>query len=137
MSSPDDYYVDHRPDPTGPRLYEADRSFPDIYDQPRLYAYDAETDAESFATIAAAHGNPDLEVKIYRSVPHDVYASVPDPADVIRPGDWVSTSRAYAARHGMHSHDESLDWPVAEKTVPARDLTTEGNSVNEWGYFPQ
>lgn len=52
----------------------------------------------------------------------------------INPGDWVTISREYAVLHGKSSLKGI--YRVLTKTVRAKDLYTEGNSLHEWGYFP-
>lgn len=52
----------------------------------------------------------------------------------INPGDWVTINRAYAKEHG----DSQLNgrYKILSKTVKAKDIFTDGNSVHEWGYDP-
>lgn len=52
----------------------------------------------------------------------------------INAGDWVTISLAYARDHGRNNLGNKFK--VATKTVPARELFTDGNDVNEWGYDP-
>ena len=54
---------------------------------------------------------------------------------IINVGDWVTISREYAKMHG----ESNLNgfYKILTKTVSAKDLFTDGNSTNEWGYFPQ
>lgn len=52
----------------------------------------------------------------------------------INPGDWVAIDRKYAKDHG-----ESVlngNYKILSKTVPARELYTDGNSIREWGWNP-
>ena len=53
----------------------------------------------------------------------------------INPGDWVSINRAYAVEHGESSLNGH--YQIISKVVYARDLFTDGNSIQEWGYSPQ
>ena len=57
---------------------------------------------------------------------------MPDNGHGIQAGDWVTTSKAYAQLHMEGEHG----WRIAARRVRARDIRTEGNSVCEWGYFP-
>lgn len=52
----------------------------------------------------------------------------------INPGDWVTIYRPYAVEHG----ESSLrgEYKVLSKTVYAKDLYTDGNSIYEWGWDP-
>src|SRR5690606_40088346 len=68
--------------------------------------------------------SPDAMVWIYRAVPEDV--------STFNPGDWVTTSKAYARDH-MAGED---GWHVMARRVKARELYTDGNSINEWAYWP-
>jgi len=60
------------------------------------------------------------------------------PADTtklaINPGDWVTTVKQYAIDHGRASLGNK--YKVLSKTVKAKDLYTDGNSIHEWGYSP-
>lgn len=53
----------------------------------------------------------------------------------INPGDWVSISRAYAVEHGESEFGKG-NYRVVSKTVRAKDIYTNGDSIAEWGYFP-
>ena len=52
----------------------------------------------------------------------------------INSGDWVTINRQYAVLHG----ESSLygKYRILSKTVPAKTLYTDGNSIHEWGYNP-
>lgn len=52
----------------------------------------------------------------------------------INPGDWVSISKQYAIDHGRANLGNKFK--VITKTVKAKDLYTDGNSIHEWGYSP-
>jgi hypothetical protein len=71
----------------------------------------------------------------------DIEAQVEDLEAQLKPnlklnvGDWVSISRNYAKLHGM-----SVLWSgykILSKRVRAKDIFTDGNSIHEWGYYPQ
>lgn len=53
----------------------------------------------------------------------------------INPGDWVSINRQYVVAHGKGNLKKS--YRILTKTVFAKDLFTDGNSIHEWGYDPQ
>ncbi|RYD67106.1 MAG: hypothetical protein EOP83_03480 [Verrucomicrobiaceae bacterium] len=80
------------------------------------------------SSCLSARNRPNMPVTIYRSVPKDVPRK-------INVGDWVTTSKRYAVEHGR-AHLKN-DFNVVSKTVCARDIFTEGDSLNEWGYDPQ
>ena len=52
----------------------------------------------------------------------------------INSGDWVTINREYAVEHGQSSLRNN--YRILTKTVPARTLYTDGNSIHEWGYNP-
>jgi hypothetical protein len=52
----------------------------------------------------------------------------------INSGDWVSINRQYVVEHGQSSLRNN--YRILTKTVPARTLFTNGDSIHEWGYNP-
>lgn len=109
---PDDVYS-----PDGLRIYG---------DFPGSVGYHNQ-DMKALQAIRDARRNPDKKVKVYRAV--DTIDG-----DEINPGDWVSTTEEYAIGHGEREYGE---YKILEKEVRANDLTTEGNSIHEWGYDPE
>lgn len=53
---------------------------------------------------------------------------------VIREGDWVSINLPYAKSHGESHLDNS--YRILTKTVKAKELFNDGNSIHEFGYNP-
>lgn len=53
----------------------------------------------------------------------------------INSGDWISISKQYAIDHGRSNLGNKFK--VITKTVKAKDLYTDGNSIHEWGYSPK
>ena len=53
----------------------------------------------------------------------------------INAGDWVTPSRSYAKEHGEGNLNNKFK--IISKTVPAKHLHTDGNSIHEWGYHPK
>lgn len=51
----------------------------------------------------------------------------------INSGDWVTINKDYAKEHGDSHLD---DYKILTKTVRAKDLYTDGNSIHEFGYNP-
>ena len=123
------YGMQHRPDPTGPPMHDVESFYPDVHEHPEYYNHGGATYAESLRHIRTVKGRPDAPVTMYRSVPKGVTK--------INPGDWVSTSRAYAKQSGVHPTDPKQDMPVISQKVRAKDLRTPGDDVNEWGYYPE
>ena len=102
----------------------------DVYskDGRRIYGTaDKELDAETFRIVNKTKGKPDADVVIYRAVPKGVQAE-------INMGDWVTINRKYAESHGEAWLNGNYD--IIEKTVKARDIYTNGDSIHEWGYYP-
>lgn len=60
--------------------------------------------------------------------------TVPAPRMSINPGDWVAVNKKYAVEHGKSNLNGR--YRIVTKTVPARTLFTDGNSIQEWGYDP-
>lgn len=52
----------------------------------------------------------------------------------INSGDWVTINRQYAVEHGQSTLLGT--YKILSKTVPAKTLYTDGNSIHEWGYNP-
>ena len=127
--TPSEYRGQHQPRPDGYAMHEASEAYPDVYEHPEYYRQGDTGYDDSLRVIRRTRGLPDAPVTIYRAVPHGV--------TTINPGDWVTTSKAYARQHGMHATDPKLDWPVISITGRARDLRTDGDDVNEWGYYPE
>ena len=48
----------------------------------------------------------------------------------INSGDWVTISKGYAREHGKNLGN----FRILTKTVMAKQLFTDGNSIHEWGY---
>ena len=87
-------------------------------------------DRQSHAAILAARGNPEAEITIYRGVPTDV--------NQINAGDWVTLSPDYAAMHAASGYGPNGDQAgkVISQRVKVKDVFSDGNDLNEFGYFP-
>jgi len=83
-------------------------------------------DTVSANIMAKVRGNPDAEVTVYRAVPKGVKD--------FNAGDWVTINREYAKGHG--EGPLKGDYDIISKKVKASELTTEGNSLHEQGYWP-
>jgi len=53
----------------------------------------------------------------------------------INPGDWVTINRDYAKEHG-HANLQGK-FKILSKTVKAKEIFTNGDSIHEWGYWPE
>jgi hypothetical protein len=102
----------------------------DIYGRQALQYFgsgDRAADSASLKAIQGMRGKPDAETMIYRAVPKSA-------GDDINAGDWVTTSKAYAVGHGKSALDG--DYKIIAEKVRAGELATDGNSLNEWGWWP-
>lgn len=95
-------------------------------------------DRESYDAVMRAKDKPEKLMWAYRAVPLDVHAAAMKTNEplqhMIRPGDWVSTSKKYAQEHGEGALQGK--YKIAMKRVPASHLYTSGDSIHEWGYNP-
>lgn len=68
----------------------------------------------------------------------DRLRSEPEPAQKeaikINAGDWVTITRNYATEHGQGALGGN--YKIISKTVKAGELFTNGDSIQEWGYWP-
>ena len=99
----------------------------DVYTMGQQYygTGDDALDAQSFAIARGMKNHPNKRVTVYRAVPADVKK--------INTGDWITINRKYAKDH-MEGEE---GWKIIQKTVSARDIYTNGDSIHEWGYDPQ
>ena len=134
------YRMDHQP--RGPQdgggrlddITAGGELFPDdVYSANGLRFYgnpNNSFDQQSHAAILAARGNPEAEITIYRGVPTEV--------DQINAGDWVTLSPDYAAMHAASGYGPNGDQAgkVISQRVKVKDVFSDGNDLNEFGYFP-
>lgn len=97
----------------------------------RYYGHESgsQTDKAAVRIIQATKGKPDAPVKVFRAIPKSIQSNE------INPGDWITTIKSYAVQHG--EGPLGGDYKILEKTVPAGDLYTDGNSIFEFGYDPK
>jgi hypothetical protein len=120
-------------DATTAPAYELNRTYPDDVYGPMGYRYyghggDAtKMDKETIAILQAAKGNPDHPMTIYRAVPKEFAG------EDIYTGDWVTPNINYAKEHGRRFDD---GYHIIEKTVPAKHIWTNADSIHEFGYDP-
>lgn len=88
---------------------------------------DTKNDKAVFALANKVRGNPDAQVTIYRAVPIEVTDAK------INPGDWVTINKAYAEMHGEGFEN---GYRVLEIKAKASEIYTNGDSIQEWGYWP-
>jgi len=105
----------------------------DIYSSrgPHLYGdggNHSHLDKLSHNVIMKAKDKPEHQVTIHRAVPKDA-------GDEINKGDWVSGSKDYAKGHGESVLGKGK-YKILSKTVPAKHVWTNGDSLHEWGYHP-
>ena len=144
-----DYQMDHRPT-EGPRAFDllekvdGDNFAPkDIYEEPRHYIGSTPNDYSEFTPdipkgavynetiqfmnfLKQNKDNPDATVTIYRA----------SPQNTLNIGDWITPSKSYAKGHSKHYEDSSKDLPVYEFPVALKNIKWAGDTLEEWGYFP-
>ena len=135
-----DYRMAHQPRSDGARLDDmtgGGEFFPDDIYSPqglRLYGNPKNIfDRESFDIIQSVKGKPEAEVTIYRAVPDE------ENITTINEGDFVTLSKNYAEIHGESGYGRSGQdkGKILSKKVKVKDLRSDGNDLNEFGYFPQ
>jgi hypothetical protein len=115
-----------RADGFGAPATNVEEMMPDFYERPNIYTTGMpQADKESVSALMAIRGKPNKPVTIYRAVPEG--------ADTINPGDWVTMSPTYAKQHLLSNLEAGH---VISKTIPAGDLWFDGDSINEFGYDP-
>lgn len=112
----------------GAPIHNPGDMFPDIHEKPHIYTGygDKSWDRETMSAIQRVKDKPEAPVTIHRAVPKGTKD--------INPGDWVTTSRTYAFQHGQSNLDGKFD--VLSKTVPAKEVHTNGDYIHEWGWNP-
>jgi len=83
-------------------------------------------DNETAHILSKFRGQPDATVDVFRAVPKGV--------ETIQPNDWVTINKNYAASHGKANLGE--DFHIISKRVKASDVTSQGDSIHEFGYSP-
>ena len=110
---------------TGNELYPKD-----IYssDASRMYSSGMDYDPQAISILHSVKNKPNARVTIYRAVSKDVKGEV-------NPGDWVTLTREYAKDHGESNLGDN--YKIVKREVRARDIFTDANSIQEFGYDPQ
>ena len=131
MPADEDYRMQHRPNADGPPAHDllsTDLAPRDIYSHPEYYTGEPGSAGyrESVAAIRKIKGKPEASVTVYRAAPKKQ----------LNAGDWISFSKSYATQHGM-ADDQSMDVPVHAFTVKAKDVLWDGNTLEEFGYYPK
>ena len=133
-----DYKGSHKaPSNIDSPLYDLSNYYPDdFYSKNGLRYYGDSgnvndvSDRESYSIMVSCRNQPNKMVKIYRAIPKDLSME----QQTINYGDWVTLSKNYAKHHGQVHLDNKFK--VLSKIVPAKELFTDGNSINEFGYNP-
>jgi hypothetical protein len=110
---------------TGNKLYPKD-----IYssDAGRLYSSGMDYDNQAISILQSVKDRPNARITIYRAVPKDAKGK-------INAGDWVTLVRDYAKDHGESNLGGK--YKIIKQEVHARDIFTDANSIQEFGYDPQ
>lgn len=135
--TPQDYRGQHAAPikDSGAPLWKLDDIYPeDFYSNKgaQYYGDGAEParDAMIVRQMQSMKGRPNAPVTIYRAVPKSVPTK-----EALNTGDWITLDRQYAKEHGEGALNG--DYKIVSKTVKARDLFTNGDSIYEMGYDPQ
>ena len=135
MISKVNYGISHRP-PTieqgAARLHDLTAAFDDtIYSKAATqnYGTGSPLDKEAIRIFQAVRNKPNAMITVYRAIPKDV-------ADKgINVGDWVTISKQYAMEHGEGTLQGK--YKIVSQKIPAKDLTTNADSILEQGYYPE
>jgi hypothetical protein len=119
----------------GAPLWDMKGIYPDDFYSPQGVQYygdgaEPARDAMIVRQMQSMKGRPNSEVTIYRAVPKSVPTK-----EALNTGDWITLDRQYAKDHGEGALNG--DYKIIRKTVRARDLFTNGDSIYEMGYDPQ
>lgn len=119
----------------GAPLWDMKGIYPDDFYSPQgaqYYGDGANTARDSMIVrqMQSMKDRPNAPVTIYRSVPKSVPTK-----EALNTGDWITLDRQYAKEHGEGALNG--DYKIVSKTVKARDLFTNGDSIYEMGYDPQ
>jgi hypothetical protein len=138
MAEDQDYLGQHQPPMKGEgaplwRLTDESIYPADIYgfEAHRLYSFGGPGDHTAISIMRSMRNKPNRLITVYRAVPKDL----PKTKKKFERGNWVALTRAYAKEHG--ESNLGGQYSILSKSVYARDLFTDGNSVQEWGYDPQ
>ena len=128
-----DYVGQHRApmrDEGAPAFDLAGDIYPDDIYSPKAVQYygtgSKSMDRDTVDLLQSLRGEPDADVTIYRAVPRGV--------DRLNAGDWVTVNKQYALDHGEGALGGDFD--IVERTVKAKDIFTNGDSIHEFGYDP-
>jgi len=103
--------------------------FPDDIYTPKGVQYygtgDKAMDTKSISIIQSMRNKPDKEITVYRAVPKGVKD--------FNDGDWITINPDYAKWHG-ESWVEDGKFDIISKKVKAKYISTNGDSIHEWGY---
>ena len=133
------YRMQHQPRIDGARLDDITGGgtyFPeDVYSAQGLRYYgnpNNKAEVLNYNIIKSVRGKPDAEVTIYRGVPDDSKITT------INEGDFVTLNKKYAEDHASSGYGFSGQdaGKVISKKVKVKDVVSDGNDLNEFGYFP-
>jgi len=119
----------------GAPLWDMKGIYPDDFYSPQGAQYygdgaDKMRDSMIVRQMQSMKNRPNALVTIYRAVPKSVLTK-----EALNTGDWITLDRQYAKEHGEGALNG--DYKIVSKTVKARDLFTNGDSIYEMGYDPQ
>lgn len=142
-SSTEDFHGEHEaPGPeNGDPMHNVTKSiYPKDFHGPNGLNYYAnegnDYDHIGYNIVSSYNNRPNATLTVHRAVPKHIYDAAPYPKNqsLIKRGDWVTQTKEYAHDHGRNNLNDN--YKIVSKTVNARDLYTDGNSIHEWGYHP-
>jgi hypothetical protein len=103
---------------------------------------ECEVTVEFDPAIGAARFQAAIKAKIdtVKTFPKEIERLKTDETEVkninaINSGDWVTINRDYAKEHGESALNGK--YKIISKTVKAKDVFTNGDSIHEYGYWPE
>jgi len=77
----------------------------------------------------------DKQEAVYKQLQQDITVKNENKQKIsINPNDWVTINKQYAINHGKAELNNN--YKVLTKTVKAKHIFTNGDSIHEWGYDP-
>lgn len=120
----------HAPGPDGGSpMFDVEPSMPDYYAHPEWYGTVGGAGAKMVRLLMRVRGKPDAKVTVYRAVPPGVRT--------VNAGDWVTPLAEYAKRHAVDLLGPGKHGIVLAREARACELFTNGDSAEEWGWWPE
>lgn len=111
-------------------IFDLKKMFPsDVLEHPDWYGAINKEGVDQLRDVFSSNVD---SVRIYRAVPTtDSNGSM---IDTIFVGDWISLSYNYAYGEAMYYKERGEGWHILTAVVPASNVWTNGDSLEEWGF---